>query len=347
MSDETIVLCFPVQPEQVVQIRENCSGRRILVSNQDDISKDIFDADIFCGHAKKEPIEWARVTAAGRLKWIQSTAAGLDHCLSDEIIESNVIVTGCSALFANQVAEHTMALLFGLLRSLPVFYRAQQKKEFVRRPTDELYGKTIGIVGFGGNGQRIAQALRPVAEKIVATDLFPESCQGAADEVYPAGELSRLLSQSDVIIVTLPLTKENEKLIGESQLATMKKGGYLINVGRGSVVDQAALIEALRSGHLAGAGLDVCDPEPLPFSSPLWELENVIITPHVGAQSMTRLPMTVELFCENLRRYDQEKPLCNLVDKNIGFPRPENRASTSSLDRFCGSNLEPDGSTQS
>ena len=325
MSVETIVLCFPVEPQQVQQIQENCRNRRIIVSTQDDIPNDILDADIFCGHSKKTPIDWAKVVQQGRLKWIQSSAAGLDHCLSDEITESDIVVSGCSGLFARQVAEQTAALAFGLVRRLPTFFRAQQDKCFVRQPTDELQGKNIGIVGLGGNGQRIAQTLRLFAQTVIATDVFPDSGSELVDELHSPDGLDHLLEQSDIVIVTLPQTAANEQLIGARQLAAMKQGSYLINVGRGSVVDTFALTESLATGHLAGAGLDVCDPEPLPSDSPLWDMENVIITPHVAAQSKTRVPMTIQLFCENLRRYDERQDLLNLVDKRLGFPRPEYR----------------------
>ena len=327
MKNETIVLCFPVTDEQVKKI-ESSTQRNVKVSNQDDISKDIFEADIFCGHAKKEPIDWAGVTAKGRLRWIQSSAAGLDHCLAPEVIAADeIMVSGCSALFANQVAEQTMALLFGLIRSMPVFFRAQLKKEFVRRPTDELHGKTVGIVGFGGNGRRIAEVLRPFAAKIVATDCFANGELGQADVLLPPEKLSELLQVSDVVILTLPLTQANEGMFDDSVLSTMKPGSYLINVGRGSVVDHLALTRHLESGHIKATGFDVCEPEPLPLDHPLWDMPQVLISPHVGAQSKWRVPMTVELFCNNLERFDRQETLFNLVDKPLGFPRPEHRIS--------------------
>ena len=325
-----IVTCFPLSENQVDQIRCSVADRcRIIVSDQENIANDIFEADIFCGHAKV-PIDWPEVVRRGRLKWIQSSAAGLDHCLVPSVIESEITVSGCSGLFANQVAEQTLALLTSLVRRLPVFFRAQQQKEYVRRPTDDLFGKVIGIVGFGGNGQRIAQVLRPLVDKIIATDIFWEHCQihvdsGLADQVLPADELESLLARADVVVITLPMTPENEGLFGNQLFMLMKPGTYLINVGRGSVVDTASLIKHLEIGELAGAGIDVVEPEPLPPESPLWEMDNVIITPHVGAQSARRVPATVDLFCENLEKFFAGQPILNLVEKNLGFPRPEHR----------------------
>ena len=156
---QTIVTCFPVSEDLVQKMRSQLKGRfELVVSDHDRIAKDIFKADVFFGHAKS-PVDWQAVVEAGKLVWIQSSAAGLDHCLTPEVIASDILVSGCSGLFARQVAEQTLALLMGLIRRTNVFFKAQAKREFVRRPTDNLYGKRVLIVGFGGNGQRIARCL--------------------------------------------------------------------------------------------------------------------------------------------------------------------------------------------
>jgi phosphoglycerate dehydrogenase-like enzyme len=215
MPRKTIVTCFPLSDSHVQQIRDVAKEDfQVIVSGQEKIADDIFEADIFCGHAKV-PVDWGRVVAQGKLVWIQSSAAGLDHCLTPPVIDSPIVVSGCSGLFANQVAEQTMALLMGLIRRLPVFFRAQQNKQYVRRQTDDLFGKTVGIVGLGGNGQRIAQTLRPLVGRILATDCFPEACQpclltGIVDQIFPADQLDQMLPQADVLAVTLPLSAANE-----------------------------------------------------------------------------------------------------------------------------------------
>ncbi|MEM7784630.1 MAG: D-2-hydroxyacid dehydrogenase [Planctomycetota bacterium] len=330
MNLKKIVTCFPLADSQIQRIVHEFGNRfEIVVSDQDRIADDIFEAHIFCGHAKV-PVDWPAVVQQGRLQWIQSSAAGLDHCLHPSVIESQILVSGCSGLFSRQVAEQSMALLMGLMRRMPVFFRAQQLKEFVRRPTDNLFGKTVGIIGFGGNGQRIAKTLRPLTDRILATDCFPQAGkelidQGVVEAIYPADELETILSQAEVTIVTLPLSEMNEKLISREAFEVMKPGAYLINVGRGSVIDTNYLVEFLENGRLAGAGIDVVDPEPLPPESRLWEMDNVIISPHVGAQSPLRVPSTVELFCKNVDLFEAGKSLLNEVDKKLGFPRPENR----------------------
>lgn len=330
MPEPTIVTCFPLSDQQFETIAAagESHGFRTIRSDQEHIAEDIFRANVFCGHAKVA-VDWAKVVQQNQLRWIQSSAAGLDHCLTPEVIQSDITVTGCSALFSPQVAEQTLSLLMGLIRRLPVFFHAQQFREYLRRPTDNLEGKHVTILGFGGNGQQIARCLRPLAGRIMATDCFPDSYQhlidDTVDQVISPNQLDTLLPVTDILIVTLPLSEKNEKLLSFDQLRQLKGGAYLINVGRGSVVDTEGLIASLSTGHLGGAGIDVVDPEPLPQDSPLWEMDNVIITPHVGAQSPRRVPVTVELFCENLKRHILQQPLLNLVDKQLGFPLPANR----------------------
>jgi phosphoglycerate dehydrogenase-like enzyme len=320
-----IVLCYPIEKRHFDAIAAAAPGHEIVDAGQEHIARELLEADIFCGHAKV-PVPWSEVVRRGRLKWIQSSAAGLDHCLVPDVCGcSDILVSSASGLFADQVAEQTLALLVGLLRGLPTFFRAQQKREFIRRPTRDLHRSTVGIVGLGGNGTRIAETLRPFKTRIIATDVFSEEKPACVDELWPADQLDRLLAESDYVILCVPLNSETEGMIAAPQLARMKKGALLINVARGQVVREADLVAALESGHLGGAGLDVTEVEPLPLDSKLWNMPNVIITPHVGAQSARRADDTTELICENLRRYFRgQKPL-NLVDKRLGYPTPAAR----------------------
>jgi len=317
-----IVLCFPVEDRHVTQI-ENATLPDDVVINagQERVAGYLPEADIFCGHAKV-PVPWDEGVAAGRLRWIHSSAAGLDHCLVPSVIASDIPVTSASGLFAPQVAEQTAALLFGLIRSMPTFFAAQQKREFVRRPTHDLLGKTVGIVGFGGNGRQIAKTLAPFGVDIIATDKFPHDQPDYVKELWPADQLTKLLQQSDIVIICVPLNSETLGMMAKSQFEAMKPRAFFINVARGQVVVEADLTNALSAGHLGAAGLDVTEVEPLPTSSPLWEMSNVMITPHVGAQSARRVDVTVDFFCENLRRFRDGEPLANLVDKKLGFPVP-------------------------
>ena len=318
-----IVLCFPVEDRHVEQIRSaTLPEDQVINAGQERVAECLPEADIFCGHAKV-PVPWDEVVKQGRLRWIQSSAAGLDHCLVPSVIASDIPVTSASGLFAPQVAEQTAALLFSLIRSMRTFFVAQQKKEFIRRPTNDLLGKTVGIVGFGGNGRQIAKTLAPFGVELLATDLFPHSKPDYVKELWPADQLPALLEASDIVIMCVPLNADTHHMMGQQQFATMRKDALFINVARGQVVNESELAEALQSGHLGGAGLDVTEVEPLPPETALWDMPNVVITPHVGAQSAHRVDVTVDFFCDNLQRFRDGIRLNNLVDKHLGFPVPK------------------------
>ena len=211
-------------------------------------------------------------------------------------------------------------MLTALLRGLPTFFRAQQIKEYIRRPTRDLHHSTIGIVGFGGVGRRVAELLAPFKTRILATDLFPVDKPPHVAELWPADRLDDLLSAVDILILSVPLTDQTRWMINSRTLAKLKPGTVLANMARGKLVVENDLVAALESGHLFGAVLDVAAEEPLPPTSRLWDLPNVIITPHVAGQSRWRIDNMTDFFCENLRRYSSGKPLLNLVDKRLGFP---------------------------
>lgn len=316
-----IVLCYPVESRHVDQIRVAAPGCEVVNAGQEGIDECLPTADIFIGHAKV-PVDWDRVLAAGRLRWIQSSAAGLDHCLVPGVIDSDIVVSSASGLFAPQVAEQTFSLLFGLLRRLPLFFRAEASRQFVRLPTDDLRGKTIGIVGMGGNGRMLVRTLSPWDVRLVGTDYYPVDPPNGLDQLWPADELERLLEVSDIVILTLPLNVHTQGLFDEACFSKMKAGSYLVNVARGAVVVETALVKALQSEHLAGAGLDVTEVEPLADDSLLWDDPSVIITPHVGAQSARRVDDTTDLACLNLKRFFDGQPPYNRVEKKLGFPHP-------------------------
>ena len=317
-----IVLCYPVSAENVAQIQAAAPHAQIVNAGQERIASELSTADVFCGHAKV-PVDWPAAVAAGRLRWIQSSAAGMDHCLVPSVVaDDSIVVTSCSGLFANQVAEQTLALVLGLVRSGPAFFRAQQRREFIRRPTSDLHGKTVGILGFGGNGRRLAEVFATFGCRILATDKFPISKPAHVEQLLPADQFVTVLSQSDIVVLCVPLTEETTGMIDAEALSVMQRDALLINVARGPVVREADLVAALEAGRIAGAGLDVTEVEPLPAKSHLWEMPNVIITPHVGAQSAQRVNDTTNLFCENLDRFQRGLALINQVDKRLGFPVP-------------------------
>ncbi|MBI3839813.1 MAG: D-2-hydroxyacid dehydrogenase [Planctomycetia bacterium] len=315
-----IVLCYPLEKRHYDQIAAVAPTAELIDAPQQRIADEILRADIFCGHAKV-PIDWEAVVRGGRLRWIQSSAAGLDHCLVPSVVDSDIIITSASGVLADQVTEHALALACGLTRSLPVFFRAQQAREFIRRPTRDLHHSTVGIVGLGGVGRRLAEVLSLFKTRILATDMFPVDKPDFVEALWPADRLDELLAQVDILFLTAPLTPQTRGMIDRRALAKMKLGSILINVARGPLVVEADLVAALKSGQLAAAGLDVTEEEPLSLASALWDLPSVILTPHVGGQSRLRIDQMTDFFCDNLERYLAGRPLRNMVDKKLGFPR--------------------------
>ena len=317
-----IVLCYPVESVHLDRIQSAWPDAEVVDAGQERIAEEILQADVFCGHAKV-PVPWEEVVEQGRLRWIQSSAAGMDHCLVPSVIESEIVVTSASGVLAKQVADHTFALLTGVLRSLPVFFRAQQSREFIRRPTRDLYGARIGIIGLGGNGRLLAKLLKPMAAEILATDWFTDHKPEYVDELHPADAIDEILPRLDVLILTAPLNDFTRGMIDQRRLMMLPTEAVLINVARGQLIVESDLVDVLQSGHLWGVGLDVTAEEPLAKNSPLWELPNVIITPHVGGQRKSRIDDMTDFFCVNIARYLSDQPLLNLVDKRLGFPHPD------------------------
>lgn len=319
---QNIVLCYPVKSQHVARIASAAGDDfRVIDAGQEGVAEAIFDADIFCGHAKV-PVDWDSVVRQGRLRWIQSSAAGMDHCLVPSVIASDIHVTSASGVLADQVTEHAIALSFAFLRSLPVFFRAQQTQDFTRRPTMDMRGAKVGIIGLGGVGRRLAEVLSVFGVTILAVDMFPSQKPDFVAELWGPEKTDAIFAQCDVIFLCVPLNAQTRHLVDARRLTMMKPQALLANMARGAIVDTDALVRTLSENRIAGAVMDVTDPEPLPVGHPLWNFENVIITPHVGGQCASRIDDMTRMFCENLRRWRVGEPLVNyLTDKSLGFPR--------------------------
>jgi len=314
-----IVLCYPVEPRHVAEIAAAAPEAEIVDAGQERVAAELPRADVFCGHPKV-PVPWEEVVAAGRLRWIQSSAAGLDHCLVPTVVASEIIVTSASGVLADQVAEHALGLAIACTRRLPLFLAQQSRREFVRRPTRDLTGATVGIVGLGGVGRRLVEVLRPFRPRILATDWFPVRPPPGVEFLGPPAALPDVLAAADVLFLCAPLTDQTRGMIDAAALARLKPGAILVNVARGPLVDEAALAAALADGRLDSAALDVTPEEPPRPESPLWTAPRLILTPHVAGQSARRIDAMTGFFCDNLRRYRRGEALRNLVDKRLGFP---------------------------
>ncbi len=257
---------------------------------------------------------------APRLKWVQMIGAGVDHLGGGSgLFESNVMITKMAGFSSLNIAEYCVTLMLVRLKHLKEFILAQPKKGWDRIWVDSPQGKTVGIVGYGRIGSEVARLCKPFGMRVLATRRTPGETPPHVDNMYPASALHEMLPQCDFVVVSVALTPETRGLIGQRELQLMKPAAYLINVARGEVVDEDALIEALRSKTIAGAGLDVFRVEPLPPSSPLWEMPNVIVTPHTSAAIANYAAHSARAFAENLRRYLNGQPLLNMVDKKKGY----------------------------
>jgi phosphoglycerate dehydrogenase-like enzyme len=260
--------------------------------------------------------------SAPRLAWVQSGGAGVERFLTPEFVASPIILTNAQGVYAIPIADHVMAFVLGFSRQLNHLVRRQIDAKWAgwgEFPLDELTDKTLGIVGLGGIGSEVARRAKAFGMRVIAVRRRPGKPTENVDEVRGADELVWLLRESDFVALCTALTPATRHLIGAEELRRMRPSAYLINIGRGGLVDEEALTSALRDEVIAGAGLDVFEQEPLPADSPLWDMSNVMITPHVAGDSPRSHERFMALFCENLRRYVAGEPLLNLVDKTAGY----------------------------
>lgn len=256
------------------------------------------------------------------LRWVHIGSVGIDRYLSTDWIRSPIIVTNTRGATAIPIAEHALGFVFMLAKKAPRLLANKQERRWQRLVTTELRDRVMGIVGLGAIGSEVARLARGIGMKVIATrrsSTKREVNVMGVDEVYPATEIHHLLRESDFVVLAAPLTQQTRGLIGEAELQMMKPTACLINIARGPIVNQAALIKGIKAGWIAGAGLDVFEKEPLPPDSELWQLPNVILSPHMATSSDRRSQRIVALFGENLRRYLAGKPLINVIDLNKGY----------------------------
>ncbi|MSS69927.1 MAG: D-2-hydroxyacid dehydrogenase [Candidatus Latescibacteria bacterium] len=274
----------------------------------------IAEVEVLYGHIGETDFARAR-----SLKWVQQPHAGVEGFMYPAFKASDVILTNCRRLYGRQISEHAFALLLALTRRIPEHVEARRRQHWEILPCLELAGMTMGILGLGGIGRAIAERAKAFEMRVIAVDPEPVERPDAVDELGRLDGLPAFLAASDVLMVCCPSTPETHKLLSHDQFNRMPEGSYLINVSRGRVIDEEALVAALRSGRLAGAGLDVTYTEPCPPDSPLWTEPNVILTSHSAGQSQHVRRRAVELFIDNLSRYIKGEPLVNLVDKQKGY----------------------------
>jgi D-2-hydroxyacid dehydrogenase (NADP+) len=286
------------------------------------LAEQIVDADALCS---------MRITpdlfgAATKLKWIHSVAAGIGGLMIPEVLASDVVITNARGIFSTVMAEHTLGMMLAFSRRLLDSYRYQQHRQWARATLGELEprmgeisGKTLSIIGYGSIGREIARRARGFGMRILALKKDPSTGGEDADQVFTLGQLHELLKDSDFVVLALPHTPDTKQVLGEAEFKVMKSSVYVINIGRGRLIDEDALLRALRDGRIAGAGLDVFATEPLPADHPLWGEPNVLITPHSAAIFPEFWPRSLALLAENIRRFRSGETMKNLVDKKRGY----------------------------
>lgn len=330
MEPVNIMVTTPIGPKYLDMI--SAVSPRVNVHDISDTTRaDLEGYDDFTGEfdivlTKAEVIYGFRLPRnlldrAPGLKWIQVMSAGVDRFLTSEFLKSPVVLTNVSGIHATPIGEFVMEQMLMFVKGAARCFEMKQRKQWTRYNSGVLRGKTVGIVGLGSIGKEVARLSTSFGMRVLATRRSNQRAKSTrnVDLMLSREELPQLLSESDFVVITLPYTRETDKIIGEKELAMMKPTARIINIGRGRIIDEEALVRALSANRIAGAGLDVFATEPLPPDSKLWELPNVLFSPHVsGGMEDYNLHATT-LFCDNLKRYLEGKRLSNVVGKKRGY----------------------------
>lgn len=308
-----------IRHEQVGQVRAAAAGYEVVQTlDPDEVEALLPEIEIVVGDFPREFL-----TRAPKLRWWQQWHAGVDWLMDyPEAVALDFTLTNVSGLHAIPITEHIIAMLLAFARDLPNVVRAQSRREWIPHERDdvfELAGKTMALIGVGGIGAYTAQIASALGMRVIAVRRRPQEETAGAVRTLGIERLLDVLPEADFVVNTLPLTNETRGLLGESAFRAMKPSAYVVNIGRGATMDEDALVRALQEGRIAGAGLDVFDTEPLPPDSPLWTMDNVIVSPHYAGQTDRYDERAIAIFLDNLDRYLRGEPLQNVVDKRLGY----------------------------
>lgn len=306
----------PLSDKEIAELQAAAPDIKLVAPTKERLTAELADADGIIGTISPELVQ-----AAPKLQWVQVGVAGVERYLTPELKSSNITLTNCKILQGPEIADHAFALLLALTRELHRSIPRRAQEEWSTRAYNpiELQGKTTVVVGVGGIGTQIAVRASAFGMRVIGVDPKDLPYVPFLQKSVPPDRLDAVLPEADVVFVSAPRSGQTEKMFGVQQFGLMRKGSYFIVVSRGALYDGEALAKAIESNHLAGAGLDVTEPEPLPKGHPLWKFENVIITPHIAGRSDGEHRRYMELFTENLRRFAAGKTLLNIVDKQKGY----------------------------
>ncbi len=278
------------------------------------LSDHISDAEILYGVVSEDALPHAK-----SLQWVMQPFVGVERSMYPAFKESPITLINSKRLYGPQLAEHAFALLLSLTRGINTQLELMREKEWKWLPCVEVSGMTMGILGLGGIGRAVAQRAKAFDFEVIAVDPEPMEKPDTVDELGQLDQLHEFLSRSEVLTVCCPITPQTHKLLSHAEFDALPEGCYFINVSRGKVVDEDALVAALKSGKVAGAGLDVTYTEPCPQDNPLWTLPNVILTSHTAGASQNIAKRAMQTFLDNMHRYVNGEPLINVVDKEKGY----------------------------
>ncbi len=319
LIDRTDIAPLGVKKEHINKIKSIKKDVQLVVvpfTDKKEIEKQLVDAEIIAGHQMNIP----PITKAKNLKFTQSFSAGVEKILTPEIKNSNVIIGNVSGIHAVPIAEHVIGFMLIFTRRFYDSFKNQQKKIWKKdQNLTELRGKTVLVVGLGNIGTEVARLASLLGTKVIGVKQNINNKPDFVEKVYSISDLEKVLHLADFVVMCLPLTSETHHLFDMKKFKLMKKSGVIINVGRGKLINEKELIEALDKKIIGGAGLDVTEEEPLSHKSKLWGMENVVITPHHSGWSEKYMDRAIDLFCINLKAYLANKPLPNLVDKIRGY----------------------------
>lgn len=302
---------FQLWDRHLEQIQALAPSAEIKVKPMAELtSEDVDPAEIIFGFPGKELVE-----SAQRLRWIQLASAGADRLINTR---PDIILTNASGTFGIPIAEWVLGAMVTLSRHLHIYRDRQKQARWEGMPAaKEIHGSTVGILGLGDIGQEVAKRAKAMGARVIGSRRTAAPAPEGVDALMPVDDM---LPQVDFLVMALPGTAETQRIMSAERLRLMKPGSFFLNVGRGTSVDEPALIEVLRSGHLAGAALDVTAVEPLPADSPLWQMEQVLITPHCSGRSLeANADRRIVIFLDNLKRYMSGQPLRNVVDRAAGY----------------------------
>jgi len=316
-----LVLADPSEPELKMLRRLPESVTVVIGGSVEALERAAPAADVlFCWFGKRNLLKqiWK---IAPHVRWVHSVAAGLDSVLFPELVESSVPVTNSRGAFSSSLGEFVIGAVLFFAKDFRRMIRNQAAGVWEPFDVDDVSRQTLGIVGYGDIGRAIAQRARPFGMKVLALRRHPERSPDDpfVDEVLPLDRKLDLVRRSDYVAVAAPLTKETRGLIGPAEFAAMKSAAVVINVGRGPVIDEGAMIQALSEKRIRGAALDVFDAEPLPAGHPFYSMENVLLSPHCADHTRGWLEQPMEIFLDNFERFRKGQPLRNVVDKKLGY----------------------------